>query len=133
MSSITYSDDTSILDSDALWRRIPYLQWVFDHNLGRVRPSTGCFDDSSDGTPMSVDLARISRDPHRNLPSDFALAEFTAGLARSRAQIVCLHPQEGNHAHTYVAGKKTDGVKKALARKSTWAVLPPAPSVTETD
>lgn len=130
-----YQDDKEIQDGADLWR-IPPDQWKFDENIGRVRPTSGSLSDSSEssgGTPMSVDVAdlvyRLGKD-HRshtlaNNP-DHLLASFTAGIARQHGQGI--HPEEdqGNVAHAFVFGHKTDSIKKKMARASTWIVGPPA-------
>lgn len=127
-----YQDDKVIQDGAVLWRRIPPDQWKYDENLGRTRPTTGSFSDSSDGTPLSVDLADVVHQLGKTHLThtlaaypDHLLATFTAGTARKYAQGI--HPQEhdGNLAHAFVFGRKTDSVKKSLARDSTWIIAPP--------
>jgi hypothetical protein len=54
-----YTDDTSIPDEAALWRRVPPWHLIFDENLGRIRPSKAAFDNDEDDAPMSVVLADI--------------------------------------------------------------------------
>lgn len=58
----------------------------------------------------------------------FALASFSAGLARSKQQGVMRVPLREEPAHAEVFGKKTKGVQRAFARGSSW-VLPPPPRV----
>lgn len=55
----------------------------------------------------------------------FALAAITAGLARSCEQGVAREPLPDEPAHGLVFGRKTDSVKKKLARGSRWIVPPP--------
>ena len=54
----------------------------------------------------------------------FALAAITAGLARQCEQGVAREPLPDEPAHAAVFGKKTDSVKKRLARGSRWIVPP---------
>lgn len=56
---------------------------------------------------------------------DFALASFTAGLARQKKQGVAREPLPKEPAHGVVFGKKTGSVRKNFAKKSVW-VIPPA-------
>lgn len=132
MDSSDLTDDTSIVDGEWLLRRIPPYHFVFDDNLGRVRPSTAAFDNDQDGSPMSVALesgviadGRLPADVLRGHPG-FALARITAGLARSKQQGIVRDPLENESAHALVFGKKTGSTKKAFANECEWVVHPPA-------
>lgn len=117
-------DDLTVEDPDLLWRRIPPDQWVSDENLGRLRPSSGCFSDSSDGSPMSIDLGTESlkdnRGPEEMLLglTGFGVVEFTAGFCREHGQGIVRDPVDGNDYHAGVFGKKTRGVKNSFAMNS---------------
>src|SRR5438552_3015071 len=80
-----YEDDPSIADRDELWRLVLADQFVEDANFGRRRPFSGSFCDSSDGTAMSVQLARLceGRDAEIAKLGGVGLVGFTAGFARS--------------------------------------------------
>jgi hypothetical protein len=54
-----YVDDASIADGAELWRRIPSWHFIYDENLGRMRPSTAAFEDHPNRSPMSVLLADV--------------------------------------------------------------------------
>ena len=120
-----HADDPSIRNCGELWRRVHQTQFVLDKNLGRVRPSSAAFNDSSDRTPMSVLRARIvmatGRDEYsvlRNYPG-YALVAFTARLARQLGQGVEPNPLPDEPAHTYVFGdKKKKSVKEAFAKNA---------------
>lgn len=125
-----HADDPSIRNWAELWRWIHPKQFVLDENLKRMRPSSAAFKDSSDGTPMSVDrakvLAAIGRDEYsilRNFPGE-ALAAFTARLARRLNQGVEPNPLLENPAHTYIFGDKPKGTVRAFAKNSVWVVEP---------
>lgn len=126
-----YSDDLTILDEAELWRRIPPWHFVKDENLGQVRPSKAAFDNHPNGSPMSIVLADVvteaGRGPDAILAGhkEFALAAITAGLARECQQGVAREPLPDEPAHAVVFGKKTDGVKKKLAKRARWVVPPP--------
>jgi hypothetical protein len=128
-------DDTSISNEAKLWRRIPHWHFIFDANLGRVRPTSAAFDDDEDGSPMSVVLADVvlesGRGPEHILAGHdrFALAAITAGLARSKKQGVARDPEPDEPAHALVFGKKTGSVTRALAKGAEWVVSPPADAV----
>ena len=133
MENGEYHDDPTILDEAELWRRIPPRHCVKDENVGQVRPSKAAFNNHPNGSPMSVVLAdRVTesgRDPSAVLAghAGFALAAITAGLARQCEQGVAREPLPDEPAHAVVFGKKTDSVKKRLARGSRWVVPPSGP------
>lgn len=126
------SDDSSVLDSASLWRRIPPWHFVFDHNLSCYRPSSAAFNDHPNGTPMSVVLGDDVRAAGRTSESaltgcaGFALASFTAGLARSTEQGIMRKPLPEEPAHAEVFGRKTNSVRRTLAKGCTWVIAPPA-------
>jgi len=129
---MAHSNDPTIQDSAVLWRRIRPDQIFLDDNLKILRPSTAAFDDSSDGTPMSVQLAEIVLQGGGSAEAaivgfdGFALAGFTAGFARHECnQGIERAPLPKDPAHAYVFGKKTDGVKGKFARKGATWVIPP--------
>ena len=130
MGNGEYSDDSTILDEAELWRRIPPWHFVKDENVGQVRPSKAAFDNHPNGSPMSVVLAdaviESGRGPGAVLTGHegFALAAITAGLARECQQGVAREPLPDEPAHAVVFGRKTDSVKKKLARGSRW-IAPP--------
>jgi hypothetical protein len=131
MAHQEFTDDVSLSDEAELWRRVPPGHVIFDSNVGRKRPSKAAFDDHKDGSPMSVVLADLvlqsGRTPQHIVAGhyQFALAAFSAGLARSKQQGVARDPVPGEPAHALVFGKKTDSVKRALARGSVWVIEPP--------
>jgi hypothetical protein len=87
---IVFEDDPSIEADDPVWRRIPPGWWTFDHNVGRVRPASGCFQYSTDKEtgkkhPMSVTLGK-GLTPEKALAGQhkgFKLVGWTAGYLRS--------------------------------------------------
>jgi hypothetical protein len=130
MENGEYRDDPAILDEADLWRRIPPKHFVKDDNLGQVRPSSAAFENHPNGSPMSVVLADAviasSRAPDAVLTGHegFALAAITAGLARECEQGIAREPLPDEPAHAVVFGKKTNSVKKRLAKGSRWVVPP---------
>ncbi|MCC6809530.1 MAG: hypothetical protein IT381_19025 [Deltaproteobacteria bacterium] len=129
-STLELRDDSTILDSDIIWRRVAPHQIVqLDQNLGRSRASTGAFDDSSDGTPMSACLARIvlqrgeSAEVALQPFPGFCMVWFTAGFVRSLGLGVMMSPPPDEHV--FVFGKKTKSVTNKLAKQSDWIVAPP--------
>lgn len=137
MAHTQLTDDSSVADEAHLWRRVPHWHFIFDGNLGRVRPSKAAFDDDEDGSPMSVVLADLvlasGRGPHDVLIGHdrFALTTITAGLARSKKQGVSRDPRPEEPARALVFGKKTDSVRRALAKGSEWVIAPPPDPVAE--
>jgi hypothetical protein len=126
-----YTDDRSIADVAQLWRRIPPRLFIFDHNLNCYRPSSAAFDDHPNGSPMSVvlgdDILAAGRIPESALAGcvGFALATFSAGLARSKGQGVVRAPLPEEPSHAEVFGRKTDSVRRTLAKGSRWVIAPP--------
>lgn len=123
-------DDVTILNESALWRRIRPEQTIFDANLGRLRPTSDAFGNSSDDSGMSViigdQVLEEGRTPQQLLHDfpGFSLAAFQALLARERGQIIIRDPIPEEPAHAEVIGKKTGSVKSAFAKHSTWVVPP---------
>jgi hypothetical protein len=127
-----YKDDPSIRDQDDLWRRIQPEWIIFDEALGRNRPSSAAFQDSSDGTAMSVDLAKLRSGTAEALASypGHGLASFTAGFARRDCRQGVDHtPEEGGYdAHASVWGDKPKSVRNRFAKAANLIGRPSAPT-----
>ena len=129
-TSQPYEDDTTIGDDAELWRRIPPWHVVPDANRGGKRISKAAFEDHPDGSPMSVVLGQEVLASGRDASSvvngfqDFCLASVTAGLARSLNQGIARRPLPDEPAHAEVFGKKTDSVRKKLAKAAVWIIGP---------
>lgn len=54
----------------------------------------------------------------------FALAEITASIARGQGQRIMRDPRPDEPAHAKVAGKKTQSVRRAMARAAIWVIEP---------
>lgn len=125
-----YRDDPAIPDEAQLFRRIPPWHFIRDENVGKTRPSSAAFEDHPNGSPMSViladTLAETGRIPETILAGHegFALVTFSVELARECGQGVARDPLPDEPAHAVVFGKKTQGVKKKLARGASWVVKP---------
>jgi hypothetical protein len=130
-----FADDPAIADDVDLWRRI-LPQWVVkDENTGELRPSSAAFDDSPDGSPMSVVIEKIAMaqqiSPAKVLNGyvGYGLCAFTAGLARALELSIATRPEvHGEPAHGFVVGKKTRSVRKKLSKASRWVILSPSSS-----
>lgn len=141
MPERSYVDDPTITKDAALWRRVSPQQVILDKNIGRLRPSSAAFSNSTDGTPMSILFGEIvkatGRKPETILAEypTFSLTSITAALARQHNQAVLkdtFGDEPSEPAHGYVAGKKTKGVKKAFSLNATWVIAPhPAGSATK--
>lgn len=138
MEQTAYTDDPTIGNDAWLWRRIPSRHFFFDENLGRIRPSKAAFENDDDGHPMSVVLADLvttsGRGPAHVLHGHggFALAQITAGLARSKQQGVQRDSLPDEPAHALVFGKKTESVRRTFAKACEWVVPPPVDTLGET-
>ncbi len=128
--SAEYIDDPTIQKDAVLWRRIHPSWCVRDENKGTLRVSSAAFDDSEDGTPLSVLLASLvaaSGKQDLDVIADFpgySIAGITAGIARSCGQGVARTPEPDEPAHASVFGRKTKSVKRTLAREATWVIAP---------
>jgi hypothetical protein len=125
-----YADDAGIADSADLWRRL-IREWVVpDSNTGGIRISSAAFDDSRDGTPMSVLLADIvaqTRQKPEEVLAGFAgygLAAITAGAVRVCKQGVMPTPEPDEPAHASVFGPKTGSTKKGMAKAARLLIYP---------
>jgi len=129
MMGIAYQDDPSIQDDAVLWRRICPAWIVPDDNVG-WRVSSAAFDDSRDGSPMSVllaaDVIQSGRTAYETVAyfAGYGLAAITAGIARTQKQGVARTPEPDEIAHASVFGPKSGAVKRALARAATWVIHP---------
>ncbi len=107
------------------------MHLVPDGSTGGIRISSAAFDDSRDGSPMSVDLEKEMLRWGKNADSTlqgfegFALASLCAGVVRSLNQGVFRDPLPDNPAHALVFGEKTKSVRKKMAKQAAWAVPPP--------
>ena len=119
-------DDLTIHNPAELWRRIFPDWWVLDKNLGEFRLSTQAFENSKDGTPMSVTIAAECPGQNHMLSrfKGYGLASFTAAHVRKCGQTLQRDPAPEDPAHAYVVGKKTGSVKKCLLRGTTIVVIP---------
>jgi len=139
MPELEYQDDESIPDDSLLLRRIlsdPNIHIVWDDNLGCWRPSSAAFDNDRNGNPMSVvlsvELVRLNRSMEsalRGHKDGYSLASVTAGFTRNLSQIqkIVKDPTPEEPAHGLVAGKKTQSVRRNLAKNSQWIVEPDLP------
>jgi hypothetical protein len=127
-----WQDDPSVLPHHVLWRRIPGWHFVWDANRNAVRPSSAAFDNDSDGSPMSIQLAAVLAEYGRGElevlqgHTGFALARFLAEAARNCGQMIVPEPGPGDPAHGLVVGDKPPSVRKKLQRASEWQTEPPA-------
>lgn len=121
-----YEDDATLDNDEVLWRRVPN-QWVkFDDNLNYFRPSSQAFQDSRDGTPMSVFIAAECGGVEDALAEHdaFLLVSFSVGEVRELGLGVTRDPKPGAPAHALVFGKKTGSVRSSLAKGCEWVVGP---------
>lgn len=138
-----YNDDPSIADGHPLWRRIPPGRWTYDHNLGRLRPTSDCFryspedPETGERDPMSVILGAeiASTDDALAGHAAFKLVTFAAGRARQLELGVCRDPLPTMEAHALVfAPTKSDiptSARRRLAEEAGWVIAPSGDEVEE--
>jgi hypothetical protein len=128
MDSTNYEDDPTIADGEILWRRVCPTWIVPDSNLGGRRLSSQAFENSKDGSPMSVFLAalvlRSGRGPADLVFPGYGMVSITAGLARVSGQRVCRDPLPEEPAHALVAGPKPKSVRYRFLDAMKWVVDP---------
>jgi hypothetical protein len=131
------ADDRTILDPDPLWRRIHPDQFVSDGQSG-WRVSSAAFDNSRDGSGMSVSLGREAQaagvDPSLALQRfpGFGMASVTAGECRKLEQWIERDPTRADPYHALVNGCKPKRVQRELAKAAKLLIRPREPNQTET-
>jgi hypothetical protein len=122
-----YPDNPSIKDTDQILRRIHPSHWIRDSNLGKIRPTSQAFKDSSDGTPMSINLNNLLKSPEEAIEGypGHLLVSFTAGFARHTLnQRVGPEPLPEDPSHGYVAGDKGKSNREKFANSADWVIKP---------
>jgi hypothetical protein len=130
-------DPVRIPDETRLFRRINPQWLTYDANRKELRPSGQNYQDSPDGTPMSVFAENIALE-HGESPADFLkepwsdwyLAAVSAGWLRKCGQKVYLdlRYQDANdfhQSHTVVFGTKDAKVRSRIAKQYEWVLPPP--------
>jgi len=124
-------DDDSIGPTVQLWRRVPPRvpprpdYTVFDHSLGRIRPSSLAFDDPE----MSAYVAEELSGPEEILEGHdgFGIAAITAQDVRDLGLKIVRCPKP-HPAHVCVYGinerKAGKRIAQKLAKLSTWIIEP---------
>jgi hypothetical protein len=131
-------DPAAIPDETRLFRRIDPNQIPWDENKRERRPSSLNFQDSTDGTPMSVFAENIAQ-ANAEAPEDFLkgpwegfyLAAVTAGSMRKCGQEVFPDPhnqdaKDSFRSHCAVRGRKDkQKLRSKLAEGYEWVKAPP--------
>lgn len=119
------TDDQSVGDSTALFRRIHPSQVIWDENLDRLRPTSAAFRDKQMSVNLEDDLER------EGLELDFVLrdwpqhhlASIEARLARDRGQEIQRDHTEDDPTHGIVVGQKSGSTCNVFARESRLDVI----------
>lgn len=120
-----YADDPTIGDHEVVWRRVA-AELCERRADGSVAIGSWAFSDSSDGTPMSVDLASIASDPAStaaSLPGCIVVG-LRVGELRAEGFGVMPWKEDDNDAHAYVLGNKNKQSKRRRLKKIAFAVWP---------
>jgi hypothetical protein len=119
-----------ILDTDDLYRRLPYIAVNDDSSVNSVAYK----ENSKPANEVSVDLARLLSSPLESLirawrPA-FGVGRLSAGSARSSSIgfTVTHDPEPWNDAHSLMKGKNTKVVCRLLAER-TQLIVPPRKSL----
>ena len=124
-------DDLSIDDADPLWRRI-HPKWYVPDGRGGRRLSSAAFENSPDGSGMSVTLGREAEaeggSPQAAVERfpGYGLASLVARRCRELDQTLQRDPTEEDPHHALVNGKKTKRIQRELAKAASLLVDPAA-------
>lgn len=120
----SFDDDPSITDDDIVWRRVARIFQERDAAGKLTEIQSGAFADSSDGTPMSVDLASVAGDVRVTAASDAGcvVVALSVGDLRALGLKVCRAPigpndpsgHAENPAHAYVVGHKGKSIRRKI-------------------
>jgi hypothetical protein len=130
-------DCVKIPDETRLFRRIDPHQVVYDKDRKERRPTSQNFNDSKDGSPMSVFAENVAN-ASGEAPEVFLrgrwigwyLAAVRAGAMRQHGQQVYLDPHNQDpedcySSHAAVEGRKDTKTRSKLARDYEWVIAPP--------
>ena len=140
-AGVLLSEKDSIVYTNALapeLRRIRPEQIVSDGNGGQ-RISSAAFDNSSNGSGMSVSLGREAREAGLTSAAaltrfpGFGLASVSAGTCRSLKQSMERAPTVDDPHHALVNGAKPKPTKQALARSAVVLIAPEPPPAPRSD
>jgi hypothetical protein len=130
-------DLVAIPNGTRLYRRIDPKKTIYDSNRKERRPTSQNFQNSNDGTPMSVFAENVAQahgespqDFLRGVWSDWLLVAVLAEDMRAHKQKVYLDPNNQDStdfhpSHAAVDGDKNDKTRKKLAEKFEWIKSPP--------
>jgi len=130
-------DPVGIPNGTRLFRRIDPTMTVPDKVRKERRPTSQNFQDSRDGTPMSVFAENVAVE-HGETATDFLkgvwsgwyLVAVPTEWMRQNSQKVYLDPgnqdpEDRHPSHAAVDGPKDQKTRKKLAEKYEWIVPPP--------
>ena len=132
---VSRSDDPSIADDEALWRRIlPVPAMLVTLPDGSRRPSSAAFLDGHTGEVSVHRAALTTSDLVLLRHPGVGLAKIRAGLPRSLGHVVVADPVDGDDSHALICPPEgmANNQRKANARRmalaARWVVEPPGPS-----
>lgn len=123
--------DSSVAPEHHVWRRIPADQWQLRD--GELRPISGTFQNSSDGSGMSIHLSEIahvhSLEPRDLLPGnkfakDFGMVDLAASALYNDSQVIIPDPLHNDPSHANVIGNKTGGRRRRWSKLAMVLFLP---------
>jgi hypothetical protein len=130
-------DPSGIPTGTRLFRRIDPEKIVYDSNRKERRPTSQNFQNSKDGSPMSVFAENVAM-AHGEVPSDFVkgrwsgwyLAAVPVESMREHSQKVYLDPynqdpDDSHPSHAAVDGPKDSKTRPKLAANYEWVIPPP--------
>ena len=124
------TDDVTVLDDALLWRRVHEDFW--ERVEGGWRISSSAFDNSSDGSGMSVHLEAVAVAEgvllERLLPEpqeQYGVVVLTPACVRTNRQIIVREPEPDDPTHAEVIGSKPTKVRKRLRDGASVLRVPP--------
>jgi len=126
------TDDPSIADEDALWRRIlAHRGWIVRASNGGFRPSSVAFLDNLNGE-VSVHVARLTtKDLVLADYPDQSLAEILAHVPRSLGHVVAFDKKPNDLSHAVICpppqipNKRRKRDAREMAERARWILLQP--------
>jgi|ERR1039458_4165970 hypothetical protein len=126
-SPTEHAEVPDLVDDDEVWRRIPPEKVIFDSTRNTFRPSSDCFNNHPNKTPMPAFLARVCKDPNLALEGNegFALVAIRVDTMHRCGQLILPAYAEGSvPGHVHIAGFKSASTRKIFAKECRWIVQP---------
>jgi hypothetical protein len=114
-------DDPNISDDELVTRRVSEFDYVFDGNIGRIRPKSNAFlQDGRDGQTSVHRLSKTTPAAVHALGPEPYLATATVGLLRRNGLGIIYTPKTNEPGHSDITGHKGANLLRRVARQAYW-------------